>query len=341
MIRIAVIGAGLIGRCHVEVIERVDGAEVACVVDPAPDTQTFAAERGLPWAASIAEMLTRLRPDGAIIATPNTLHVPNGMDCVAAGMPILIEKPIADDTTTAQRLIDQAATKAVPILVGHHRRHNPIISAARARIDSGALGAIVAAHAQCWFYKPDQYFATGWRKQKGAGPIFINLIHDIDLMRHLIGEVDSVHAFRSSVTRGHAVEDTAVVSLRFANGALGTVTVSDAIVAPWSWELTAAENPAYPATGQSCYLIGGTRGSLEIPTGTVWSQDDAPSWWKPIHHHADAVPSIDPLDAQIAHFCDVINGAAPLVSGAEGLASLKVIEAIHRSAETGMPVSLI
>ena len=338
MTRIAVIGAGLIGRRHVEAIERIAAVEVASVVDPTLEAHAFATERGVPWHPTIADMLSGARPDGAIIATPNGLHVEHGLAFVAAGIPLLIEKPIADDAAAAQRLVDDAAAKDVPILVGHHRRHNPIIQAAKANIDSGALGSIVAVHAQCWFYKPDDYFNVGWRTQKGAGPVFINLIHDIDLMRHLVGEIETVHAFTSSSTRGHEVEDTAVVTLRFAGGALGTVTTSDTVVAPWSWELTAAENPAYPATGQSCYLIGGTRGSLEVPTGRIWSQDDAPSWWKPIHDRTDMVAPLDPLDAQIAHFCDVIDGAEPLVSGTEALQSLRVIEAIIHSAQTGAPV---
>lgn len=340
MKRLAVIGAGLIGRRHVEAIGRIAGVEVVCIVDPTPEANAFAAGRGITWAGSIADMLTGHRLDGAIIATPNALHVANGLECVAAGIPVLIEKPIADDAAAAQRLVDEAAGRGVPILVGHHRRHNPIIQAAKAKIASGALGSIVAVHAQCWFYKPDDYFNVGWRTQKGAGPVFINLIHDIDLMRYLVGEVETVHAFTSSRTRGHQVEDTAVVTLRFANGALGTVTASDTIVAPWSWELTAAENPAYPATGQSCYQIGGTRGALEVPTGRIWSQDDAPSWWKPIDQTVETVTAADPLDTQVAHFCEVIDGAEPLVSGFEALASLRVIEAIIRSAETKAPVRL-
>ncbi len=281
-------------------------------------------------------MLAADSPDGVIVATPNQLHVEHGLECLNAGLPVLIEKPIADDARSALRLVEEAERLGVPILVGHHRRHNPIVQAAKARIDSGVLGDVVAVQAACWLYKPDGYFEAAWRTRQGAGPVFINLIHDIDLLRYLLGEVREVQAFDSNKTRGHEVEDSAAILLRFASGALATVTVSDSVVAPWSWELTAAENPAYPATGQTCYWIGGTRGALEIPVGRIWSQDGARSWWRPIGQEAYEVERRDPLDLQLRHFCEVIAGEAePLVSGREALRSLQVIEAILDAARSG------
>lgn len=277
-------------------------------------------------------MLASNPPDGVIIATPNQLHVDNGLECVRAKLPVLVEKPISDGTESAARLVEEAEKLSVPILVGHHRRHNPIIQAAKAQIDGGAIGEIVAVQAACWLYKPDSYFKAAWRTRQGAGPVFINLIHDVDLLRYLIGEVRSVQAFDSKQTRGHEVEDTAAIILEFANGALATMTVSDTIVAPWSWELTAEENPAYPATGQNCYFIGGTRGSMEIPGGKIWFQSGERSWWRPIDQQSFGVERQDPLDIQISHFCEVITGGAePLVSGREALRSLCVIEAIVES----------
>nr|WP_255569771.1 Gfo/Idh/MocA family oxidoreductase [Actibacterium sp. 188UL27-1] len=226
-------------------------------------------------------------------------------------------------------------------MVGHHRRHNPIIAAARATIQNGDLGQIVSVHAQFWLYKPDEYFDVDWRTQIGAGPVFINLIHDIDLLRHLCGDITSVQARQSSVTRRHAVEDTAVILLEFAKGALGTVNVSDSIVAPWSWEMTAAENPAYPATKATCYTIGGTHGSLSVPDLGLWQHPETRSWWAPIAAKQVSHSAEDPLHRQHDHFCAVIRGTeAPLVSGAEGLATLRVIEAIKEAAETGQTVDL-
>ena len=265
--RIAVAGAGLIGKRHVQAVERCAAAGVSAIVDPDPAAQDFAGSIGCNWHASVAEMLGAGCADGVIIATPNQMHVENGLECVRAGVPVLVEKPIADNAAAAAQLVNEATDLNVPVLVGHHRRHNPLIRAARQKIDSGAIGDIVAVHAACWLYKPDDYFNVAWRTRQGAGPVFINLIHDIDLLRHLVGEVVSVQAAESAHARKHDVEDTAAIIIGFANGALGTISVSDSIVAPWSWELTAAENPAYPETDETCYFLGGTRGSLEIPKG--------------------------------------------------------------------------
>ena len=339
--RIAVAGAGLIGKRHVQAVDRCDAAIVSAIVDPAPAARDFAGSIGCDWHTSIADMLGAGSPDGVIIATPNQMHVENGLECVRARVPVLVEKPIADNAASAEQFVDEAAELNVPVLVGHHRRHNPLIRAARQKIESGDIGDIVAVHAACWLYKPDDYFNVAWRTRQGAGPVFINLIHDIDLLRYLVGEVVSVQAAESTHTRKHDVEDTAAIIVGFANGALGTISVSDSIVAPWSWELTAAENPAYPETDETCYFIGGTRGSLEIPKGKIWSQNGERSWWQPINQAVyDTVPR-DPLDAQIEHFCKVIAGAEqPIVSGLEGLKSLKVIEAIKASARDGRKINL-
>jgi predicted dehydrogenase len=122
---------------------------------------------------------------------------------------------------------------------------------------------------------------------------------------------------------------------------LATVTVSDTIVAPWSWELTTGENPAYPQQDQFCYQIGGTHGSLTIPQLEIWSNRDKRSWWEPLVRERVPVVPDDPLARQIRHFCDVIrNGVAPIASGREGLATLTVIDAVKRAARSGETVVL-
>ncbi len=340
-VKLAVLGAGLIGRRHIEHILDEECAQLTAIVDPMPDAKDFAAQNNASWYPNLAAMLEERRPEGIIVATANQMHVANGLESVAAGIPVLVEKPIADDVSEATKLVEAAEKAGVPLLVGHHRRHNPMIQEAKKAIAAGRLGRVVSVHATCWLNKPDDYFDAPWRRRKGAGPMFPNLIHDVDLFRYLCGEVVCVQAFESSALRGNEVEETAVILLKFASGALGTMNVSDIIAAPWSWELTSGENPVYPHTRETCYLIGGALGSLTVPYLDVWRNPTKRGWWEPIVSERLPFDAQDPLGLQIRNLCAVIRGAAqPVVSGREGLATLKVIAAVKMAAATGGAVEI-
>lgn len=340
-VRIAIAGAGLIGRRHAAAIDVAAGVTLAAIADPADAGAQVARAFGVPHYRTLAEVIARERPDGVIVATPNQLHLENALECIAAGVPALIEKPLAVDVAGAEQIVAAGKAAGVALLTGHHRRHNPLIARARQVIAEGGLGQITAVQGSTWFHKPDDYFDVEWRRRKGAGPVYLNLSHDIDLLRHLCGEIVSVHAMESNAVRGNAVEETAVMILRFANGALGTVNVSDTVVAPWSWELTARENPVYPATSEACYMIGGTHGSLALPNLAVWSNPGKRSWWEPISATRLLYEFEDPLVRQARQFAAVIRGEeAPLVSAEEGLRNQKVIEAVKTSARTGATVTL-
>jgi predicted dehydrogenase len=335
-VRLAVLGAGLIGKRHIEHIIAEPRTELHAIVDPSPAGKEVASAKGANWYPNFTAMISSGRPDGVIIATPNQMHLSNGLEAVTFGIPALIEKPIADDIDAGIKLVEAAEKAGVPLLTGHHRRHNPTIQRAKAIIDEGRLGRIVAVHGFFWLMKPDDYFDLQWRREIGAGPLLLNLSHDIDLLRYLCGEVEAVQAFQSNAVRNYPVDETTVVILKFANGALGTINVTDTVVAPWSWEHTAGENPAYPHTDQTCYQIGGTRGSLSVPRLELWTNEDKQSWWEPFKIERYVAADHDPLRLQIQQFCRVIRREKePLVSGREGLMTLKVIDAIKRAATTG------
>jgi predicted dehydrogenase len=340
-LKLAVAGAGLIGQRHIERVLEEPTAELSAIVDPSAVGRDLAGRLGTKWYESLEKLLTEDRPDGLIVATPNQIHVPNGLLAIAARVPTLMEKPIADDVADGSRLVEAAEAAGVPLLVGHHRRYNPMIRKAKEIVDSGRLGRVIAVHGHFWLTKPDKYYDVAWRRQKGGGPVFLNLIHDIDLFRYLLGEIASVQAQESNAVRGHEVEETAVILLRFASGALGSVTVSDCIAAPWSWEHTAGENPSFPREDETCYQIGGTLGSLTVPQLELWSYAATRSWLEPQARERVTFTPEDPLRAQVRHFCDVIRGQAkPIVSGREGLQTLKVIEAIKQAALSGQPVAV-
>ncbi len=329
-LKLAVVGAGLVGQRHIAAIGQVPGVELAAVVEPGPTNQS------VPVFSSMDEMFDAADVDGVILSTPTLLHVEGASACIERGVPVLIEKPLATSADDAKEVVATAQAMGVPILVGHHRRHNPIIQKTAALIKEGAIGQVRAAQVTCWFYKPDDYFDVApWRKKAGAGPISVNLVHDVDLMRHFLGEVVTVQAQSAPSLRGFENEDLAAAVLRFESGAVCTITVSDSVVSPWSWELTSREYPIYPATSESCYLIGGSQGALSIPDMRLWQHEGGTSWWNPIKATAMPVSSSDPLINQIAHFEDVIRGRCePLVTGEEGLKTLQVVEAIQTSAQS-------
>ena len=340
-LQLAVMGAGLAGRRHMQAIAKSQSCQLSAIIDPDNQTKEIAKKANCLWFPSLKNMFAKMRPDGLIIATPSNLHAQHGIEAIQQQCPILVEKPITTTLDDAKTLIEAAKHHHVAIAVGHHRRHMGFIQKAHHMIKHGDLGDIRAIQGQCWLYKPDDYFEIApWRQKKGAGPISVNLIHDIDILRYLCGDVVSVFADAVQAKRGYENEEVASILLRFENDILCTLSVSDRIAAPWSWELTAHENPIYPQTQESCYLIGGSEKSLSLPDFTLWQHRGKKSWWEEIHSTQISVDENDPFIAQIEQFASVIRKEeAPLVSGDEGLKALQVIEAIYQSIETGAQIS--
>jgi predicted dehydrogenase len=338
---VAVIGAGAIGRMHVERLLRHPDAAPAGIADPSPAAREFAGNCGVPWFADYREMLERTSPGAAIVATPNGTHADVGIACVARRLPLLVEKPVADTVAEGRRLCDAAAAAGVPVMVGHQRRHNPILRRARALVADGVLGRPVSVTAMATWLKPDTYFEIAWRREPGGGPVLINLIHDIDLLRFLIGEIESVQAVTSNAVRGFAVEDTAAVLMRFACGALATLSVSDAAVAPWNWDLAAGEATHYAQVDVDTHFISGTEGSLTLPRLHVWRYAGERGWHEPLTRECTALHHGDPYMEQLRHLRAVAEGREqPLCSGFDGLRTLEAALAVQQAASTQRPVTL-
>jgi predicted dehydrogenase len=348
MVRIAVAGAGQIGLRHIEEIDKSASARLSAIADPSPNARSVAAGAVVPLYASLDELIARDRPDGIIIATPNHLHVEQGLQCVAAGIPVLVEKPIGHTLAEGKRLVDAAEHANAKLLVGHHRTHSPILLNAVEIIKSGVLGPVVAVMGSAVFYKPDAdgYYegSFAWRKKRGGGPILINMIHEVGNLRAMLGEIVAVQAIASNAARGFEVEDTVAINLRFASGALGTFLLSDSAASPKSWEQTSGENKAYASySDEDAYVVMGANGSLGIPTMRLrtYSSPKDRSWFKPFRTEVIALERTDPLTSQIEHFAAVIRGEAqPLVTGRDGLQNLRVTDAIAEAARTGGTVEV-
>jgi predicted dehydrogenase len=342
-IAVAVIGAGAIGRAHIETICRSQVCTLAGIAELGAHGKEAAGRLGVPWCVDHSELLDRLKPDAAIIATPNATHRDVALACIGRGIPAIVEKPIASTIEDAAAIAEASEKSGVPILVGHHRRHNPVIRQARGIIRDGTLGRLTNASVLYTFYKPPEYFDLAWRRHPGGGPILINLIHEIDLIRHLCGEIATVQALTSNATRGFEVEDTAAVLLRLVGGALVTLSLSDAAVTPWSWDLASGESPNYPPQPfpVQTHFLSGTDGSLALPTLEHWSYKGAKSWFAPISRDAVALDKADPYMEQLNHLCRVVHREeAPLITAADGMQTLRATMAVHKAAQTGQLVVL-
>ena len=344
-VNIAVAGAGVIGRAHIAVIAHSSQCRLSAIADPSEAAQALAQEHGVPWFATLDQLLAAVSPDGVILATPNAMHVPQALQCIAVGVPVLVEKPIAHTVADAQKLVQATQAHQAKVLIGHHRAHSPIMRQAKAVIDEGRLGQLVSVVGSAMFYKPDDYFTQApWRCEVGGGPILINLIHEIHNLRMLCGEIAQVQAMTSNAVRGFAVEDTASITFRFASGVLASFMLSDTAASARSWEQTSQENKAYASyDDEDCYVIAGTMGSLSVPTMRLktYGKAEDRSWFKPYQLSTVVLQREDPLRLQMDHFIRVIQGLdAPLVSAHDGLQNLRVVEAIAQAAATQQSVLL-
>lgn len=339
--RLAVLGAGLIGARHAGAISSSEDAELVALADQTEAGRRLASNLGARHYDDFVRLLEAEALDGVICALPNQMHRAAALAAIERGLPVLVEKPLADTLEAAEEIVRAGERAGVAVMVGHHRRFNPRVGTARRIIGSGALGRLVAVSAVWAARKPEDYFSLAWRREEGGGPILINLIHDIDCLRHLCGEIVEVQAFTSSQVRRLPVEDTAVVALRFEGGALGTITLSDASPSPWGWEAGSADNPTIAASRQNCYRFLGTAASLDFPNLTLWRHAEgvAPSWSEPMHAQSVACANEEALPAQIGHFARVIRGEeTPRISGRDGFATLAATLAVKAAALAGRSV---
>ena len=290
-------------------------------------------------------MLEGEQLDAVIIASPNALHVGTAIECVEAGVAVLLEKPVAVDYAESRRLVDIVARLDARLLVGHHRRHHPAVARARTAIHDGELGQIVAVSGLWSARKEDAYFTeTPWHRRPGAGVTLINVVHDLDLLRHLCGEVAEVQAMQSSHARGLEVEDTVSLNLRFESGAVGSLLASDAGVSPWGWDQATEETLAFPFLPDGvAYRFAGTRGALSVPNLARYSYEQSVSadWHSPLSRTYLPVAPRGSFQAQLDHFVEVARGTAePLVSAEDASRTLALVEAAALAARTRATVDV-
>jgi predicted dehydrogenase len=218
--RAAVVGLGAMGSVHLRVLGQIDDVEVVAGVDPDPDRRALAARRhpGLQAFATLADAVRHARPDFVCLATPAAALPVLAHEALEAGLPVLVEKPLAPTEEAALAVVRDAEARGLLLAVGHVERCNPAVIAVKEKVDAGVIGGIYQLHARRLSPFPDRDSMLG---------VSLDLAtHDIDVMRYVTGsEVERV--FAETARRLHdSAEDLIAATLRFGSGATGLLEVN-------------------------------------------------------------------------------------------------------------------
>lgn len=329
------------GCKHIDVMLANSRVRVSGVADSALAAKRRVSEYGVPCYDTLDELLTT-GLDALVIATPTQSHAAIALQAVSAEIPLLIEKPLAATREESVRMLAAFSAVKVPVLVGHHRRYYPVIETARQMIADGLIGQLIAVNGQWTTRKHDSYFEPDWRRKIEAGPVLTNLVHDLDTLRYICGDVISVQAHSAS-NRGFDKEDSVAIILQFLNGALGTFLLSDVAPSPWTWEFAVGESnyPKLPIR-QNQLRIMGSEGALELPKLVKWTHTDSANHWHvPMHMEEISTATVDPFAVQCDHFCDVIEGRkSPRIDATDAARTLETTLAVLDAARTGERVEL-
>ena len=343
MVGFAVIGAGNIGKIHLDAISNVDNARAVVVCDRYEEGGRSAADAyGTEWVADYREAVVRDDVDVVAVCTPTGTHMEIAEAAAAAGKHLFVEKPLDVNLNRADRIIQVADDADVKLACIFPRRFSAGVRLAREAIQAGRLGRLTLADVSVKWYRPQSYYggSDNWRgtwRLDGGGALMNQSIHYIDLLQWLVGPVDQVYAHTATLAHEMEAEDTAVALLKFAGGALGTVQGSTSC-----W-------PGEPAR----IAIHGDRGSIELEENQIvqWKLADAGPDEEAAMLNLEAASGSGAADPtaigsemhqrQVEDLIEaILTDRPPFIAGIEGRNAIEIIRAIYRSAETGRSISL-
>src|SRR5579884_330223 len=321
-IRFGLAGCGVIGEVHARAIASLPQTELVAVADvPAAFSaaEKLGAEYGASACADFTMMLERQDVDVVNICTPSGLHAQQAIEAMSRGKHVIVEKPMALTRRDIDGMLEAQHRAGVKLSVISQRRFEPGVRTLYRLIQRGGLGRIVLAVAHVPWWRTQGYYDSGaWRGTEtlDGGVLMNQAIHVVDLLQWMVGPVEAVQGYVATVAHVMECEDTAVATLRFSNGALGTISA------------TTGANP-----GSALQLeILGDGGSAVLLDGDLRVAG-------PAGDEPDDTGSYDPreyLHAHAAQIADVIQAVrenrSPLVDGNEGRRSVEIILAILESA---------
>jgi len=334
-LRVAIIGTGRVSPNHFAAIEALsDKLTLIAACDLAEER----IPQGIPCYTCYKEMMSVEKPDLVAIATDSGSHAEIGLYCLNHGAHCIIEKPIALSISDADRLISAAEANSKILAVCHQNRFNKSIQKIREAYDNGRFGKLshIAAHVR-WCRNEEYYTQAPWRGKwsTDGGCLMNQCIHNADILRWLIGDIEEVFAYTNNVQHSYIEgEDLGLALIKGKNGVLG---------------LFEGTVNTYDKNLEETLYIFGEKGTVKAAGTSVNILEE----WKFADNHDDPEdiktkyrenpPNVygfghTPFYADVANA--ILSGKQPLIDGYEGKYALELILAIYKSKKTGQPVRL-
>lgn len=340
MLSFALIGCGRIAVRHSELLSSgaIDGARLAAVCDIVPEKARALGERcSVPYYTDLHDMLAKEQIDCVCILTESGAHAANVLEVAPYGKHIVVEKPMALTLPDADAMIAACDANGCRLFVVKQNRFNVPVRKLREALEADRFGKLVLGTVRVrWSRSQEYYDQDAWRGTWAwdGGVLTNQASHHIDLLEWMMGDVESVFARSTTALADIETEDTAVVVLKFVNGALGVI------------EATTATRPK---DLEGSISILGSRGTVEIG-GFAVNEMRHWNFLEENEQDRDVLEkySVNPPDvygfghkAYYEHVVKCIDeGSSAIVDGLEGRKSLELISAMYESVETGKEVRL-
>lgn len=351
--QIAILGCGKVAHLHAKAIANLPNAVLAGVWSRSEGSAVrFAKQYRTVAFNSISEMIKEAGIDLSIICTPHPFHLEPALEAASAGSHLLVEKPLASTLEDCDAIIQACNAAGVKLGVVSQRRWYIPVKRVKNAIDAGKIGNPVFGTINMLGWRDKDYYdADEWRgtwKMEGGGVLVNQAPHQLDILLWFMGEVDEVYGTWRNLNHPYIeVEDTALAIVKFKNGGIGNIIVSNSQKPGIYGKVHVhGENGSSVGvqTDGGAMFIAGTSGVLEPPVNDLWTVPGEsqllPDWQLQDENHFKSVdPTIFYMERQIEDFLIAIeNNTDPLVSAKDGRRTVELFTAIYRSARDNKPI---
>jgi predicted dehydrogenase len=352
-IKTAIVGCGKVGHLHAKALSRApESVFVAACGRDLARTEKFAAAYNVKAYCDVEEMIRREGVQALTICTPHPLHALHAVKAAQAGVHVLVEKPLASSLQDCDAILQAAKAHGVRVgMISQRRFYSPCARVKKA-IEDGKLGRPILGTVAMYGWRDEAYYRSDpWRgswQGEGGGVLVNQAPHQLDLLQWYMGDIEELFGFWANQNHPYIeVEDTAVAVLRFKNGALGNIVVSN------------SQNPAlygrvnvHGSNGASigvqtdggAMFIAGMTNITEPPINDLWTipgEEGLLKGWQ--KEDADLFLTINPVEhyhqLQISDFLKaVMADRDSAVPGEEGRKTVEIFEALYRSQRDRLPI---